>query len=328
MLTTYRIKSYIAPELEQQLVNYNLDEAVINFFFNSKKLFESLNHVATLTIPIELKSIFNSNSKLRMYCELIESDSQSNVLFGRILNALDCANNDNYLNTLIPGHESSILCKKAILNCLKDKRFPFLVDTYSYDVIKNLCASCSISTQNCSSGVLMSVCPVPSDTVLNCLTEVINNNISQWHIDIDEISEIDLKLLSYLIGLLHGIKQTYLLQIQHIKVHPDFLKDIKNNPTTEYINIAFSMFRAVAFPNLSSRDRHQFSIDFHPNNPFKLCGYDLYRVDVMPPNRSGVSASGCERLLFTIKDGVHYYICYTSNHDFVTSTIKNRLVEI
>jgi hypothetical protein len=216
----------------------------------------------------------------------------------------------------------------SVMHCLINNRYPLLIDDSQYDVIKYKCNECVSIYKFCTNEVLIPVSEINNSDKLEYLTKIITSDISQWHINRDNISESDLKLLSYLIAILYNIEEKLLDKLKSVVLLDDFLKDIKDNPNNDFINIAFSLFRSVAFPSISASNRHQLSIDCHLNNPSKLSGYDLYRVDVMPPNRSGNASSGCERLLFTIKNNKYYFIYYTSTHDFVTKTIQQRLSNI
>jgi hypothetical protein len=116
-------------------------------------------------------------------------------------------------------------------------------------------------------------------------------------------------------------------RIKDIEIHDKFCEDIKDNPDSNLVNITLSIARAALLPSASDpiNTRHELSIDWHRHNPFKIQNTKLYRVDVVPWSRSGITNSGVERILMA-DDGINKrFVAYTSTHEFVTTTIKARL---
>jgi hypothetical protein len=290
--------------------------------------FNKLRHITIFVLPLEYIPIFISNGRLRLLKEQIEIDSQSNVIFAPICSALPCFKDIKLLNNIVPSYEESVMCKKAITSALYSWKIPFLIDDYNYTVYKKCCDVCDPAEFICHDAFQLEVASVPSDVALLQLSKIINSNISLWHIRRDNIKGDDLRCLSYLNGLFYEIEPDKLLLASKFRIYSGFIKDIRDNPHVNFSNIAFSMLRAIAYPSSKAPDRHKYSLDWHSNDPATIDGYDLIRVDVLGPSRSGITGSGAERLLIAKKSEAIYYLSYTSTHDFTPSSIRGRLHDI
>jgi len=324
----YRIQAHVAPEIEKSLSRYDLDDSLISFFENARVFFNALKHVTIFLIPSEYKSIFNSNRRLKLLKEVLEVDSQSNVFFASVRNDLPCSKNTELLKHTMPSFDDAAVCRKIVIDQLYKRKVPFLIDRCNYNAFKLRCPECVPTKYVCHCEVSLQVASMPSTASLATLSEVIKQNIHHWHFKRDKITGDDLKCLSYLNGLFYEIAPDKLLFCMQFRIYRGFLQDVMGNPSADFSNIAFSMLRAVAYPSSHAPDRQKYSIDWHPNDPARLEGYELVRADVISPQKSGISGSGAERLLLAKKNGAIYFLQYSPTHDFAVATIADRLRDI
>jgi hypothetical protein len=319
----YRIRSLVGPCLEGYIYNYSHIDEVADFFQKCQQFFFNFKHVTLFLIPKNFIPFLYSNPKMRIIAESIESDTQSNVIFCSNENISFCSKSEADRTLLFPSNEHATTCQTNILGSLNNRRIPLLIDLCNDDVVKLSCEGCD---QICNETMAFKTGKTVSEAeVLTKLNTTTIANIHHWHLSRTSITESDIKQLAFLIAIINDVELKNFKKLDNFCITDACLKDIRENMGNDFGSIAFSMFRAMAFPSVREAGRHRLSIDWHLNDPSKCNGYDLYRVDVVDPRRSGVSNSGVERLLLAKKDGQSYFVYYTSTHDFVKRTIKERM---
>ena len=324
---SYRLVSFLSPEIEDLLITNNITSELVLFFKNLIEFCNKTKYVIFFVIPNTIEFAFNFNKELKMIKESIIYSSQSNVLFIPLDKKLPCAINAGQISQVIPSEHISDSSKNLIISYIHSRKYPLLLDISKSSVSKIRCHTCDPSEYICSDEFNIDIATIPTEETLEALADIAETSISLWHINRKNVSCSDIKSLSYLNGILYGLNYEALECINKYDIHEELLCDLKDNHDSNFSNVAFSMLRAIAYPPSSSTDRHKYSIDLHRNNPYKIKEYDfnLFRVDVMPPTKSGVSSSGVERLLLAQKGDRFTFVCYTCEHDFVLPTIKNRL---
>ena len=323
----YRVLSTISPELEQLIYKNNVDSVHIESLMQTIDFFSKMKNSTIFTIPKSLIGVLSSNKGFRIIKEKYKHDTQSNILFEDD-SLINCKFQD-YIPTLFPGFEYAISSTKYIIKNMYTRRLPLIFGSTFHDVNKKACNSCDKTTPCSPAYILKGLSPPTNYSEFNSLVlDAVGVSISHWHYNINNINEIDVKILITLMCILHKVSEEYFKIIKSINITAPFLRDI-NETKCDISNIVFSLFRACAYPSATGvKDRHPLSIDWHLNKPSKSGKYDLYRVDVLSPSRTGVRSSGLERILIGKTDGNFYAIFYTDSHDFPKKSIENRISEI
>jgi len=324
MLNEYRIKTHISPKVESKLLNWDIDQNLIDYFFKTIGIFKSLRHLCFFCIPMELLTIFESHKILKLFKEQVTHNSQSNVMFYK--ESLSCESTINLID-IFPAYPESNYAKKYALRNLESKSEPSLIDSEKEILKKNICNVCGES-KPCNNERTISTIPLADlDRFKKDLHSVVERAIETWHFDTSKVTNKDIKGLALLSGFFYGFPFDKLNMAENLLVHRDLIDDLKKMNALSLTELAFAMLRAISLPSSSNINRVDFSIDWHRNNPYKIRGYDynLFRVDVVTPNRTGIHSSGKKRLLFAQKEDYKIFINYTDEHDFTKESIELRL---
>ncbi|MFC1743350.1 hypothetical protein ACFL35_05095 [Candidatus Riflebacteria bacterium] len=327
MRNEVRVLAILAPRFREQLEIYPIEKQVVSFFINSRLFFESFKTLLLFIIPLDWKNYFYSDKRLRLFLELVQNDSQSNIVFFPVAFPKNCSISN--LTRIFPEQDKDNPSLIHILYSLWCKKIPFLMDLEESEVKKMNCQACT-KEFFCFQNIDLRVTNVPpKEKLADFLKEISAENIEVLKIYRKSLSIQDLKFIALLVGFLQNIPKKKLSLCKKLEIHPQIAKkDLKGNGTQEIINAAFSIFRARAFPSSQGpkNKRDHFSIDWHPNSPDKLQGWKLYRVDSVLPGRSGLGrTSGVKRILLAKKGEKTVFLLYTPDHDFLLKQIKKRL---
>jgi hypothetical protein len=202
-----------------------------------------------------------------------------------------------------------------------------LVDKEKLKIEKKECNACGIE-KICAKPIDLFSIKIPDyENIKEKLIEISGKNIESWHLQRKNIDSSDIKALAFLAGIFYDFPEDKLSFAERYFIHKELCDDLKRKISNDYMPVAFSMLRAAALPSSTdtNTNREPFSIDWHRNNPYKVEGRKLYRVDVMPATESGINDSGIERLLMAKYRGKIYFLAYSSSHNFSQETIENRI---
>jgi hypothetical protein len=325
MSTEARIVAGISPELEYRLLTYNISSDVVELFIRALSIFSRLKHVTILIVPKHLTAVFKSHDKLKIFISAVESDSQSNIIFATHNIPPQC--NLTHEDILFPPFPSSINSRDFIVNTISKDRAPFLICTKSNAIKKEKCPRPCVNTI-CPDEVLLLTSNLPNLSDFDrLLKETIKSNLKLIYIKKDSIKLQDIKFLSFILSVLHNFTDDEIKLSTDYHLHKSIYTDIKEGSIDDYIDIAFSMSRSILFSSASNpnQERSRYSIDWHPHNPNKINNYKIFRVDVVPSDRSGKTNSGVKRLLIADDGKKKTFIAYTSRHDFSIDLIRKRI---
>lgn len=324
----HRILATISPEVESIIYSDHSADSLYDFFSKSITFFKYFKQSTFFLIPREALGVMAIDRRLRTIKDCIETDTQSNIIFCSKKSIDECNFND--INDIIDGDNYSTVSKMNILSSLYNNKFPIIFDIKSTLIKKIYCESCS-STRACKNEYDFISNVIPSSNEYSIIARKLYlryMNVASYNLH--ELSEINLKEIIFFNCILYNIDSDYLECIENIFFTKNFINDINKYNINDLSKIAFAAFRACAFPSSTGTEiRHEYSIDWHRNDPFTIDGFNLYRVDVVDPTRSGVKgSSGVERILMCKKDGKTFFNYYTNKHDFDKKSIRIRLNKI
>ena len=325
MIKYIRIISTISPNIESLLRNYQLLDELGDLFGSAYNFFVNLKHIIVFIIPIEIKGIFYSNKKLRIFLELVENNTQTNIIFVASKKIRECKLSN--LSKIFTQFREAESVNRQIVNSLYFRRIPLLVDKEKLEIEKKECTACGIEKM-CARPINLVTIKIPDyEIIKEKLVEISGKNIKLWHLQRKNIDSNDLKALAFLAGIFYGFPEDKLSFVKRYFIHKKLIDDLKRKVSNDYLPVAFSMLRAAALSSSSdpNTNRETFSIDWHRNNPFIVEGRKLFRVDVMSATESGINNSGIERLLMAKYKGHIYFLGYSSSHEFFKETIENRI---
>ncbi len=325
MTKSIRIISTISPNIESLLRNYQLIDEIADLFSSAHDFFLKLKHIIVFIIPIEIKPIFYSNIKLKIFLDSVENDTQTNIIFAPSKRLIECKLSN--LSKIFTQFNEAKSVNRLIVNSLYSRKVPLLVDKEKLKIEKKECTACG-SEEICARHINLFTIKIPHyESIKEKLVEISCKNIEYWHLQRESIDPNDLKALAFLAGIFYGFPEDKLSSVARYFIHKKLCNDLKHKISNDYAPAAFSMLRAAALSSSTdpNTDRGPFNIDWHKNDPFKVQGRKLYRVDVMPATESGINDSGIERLLMAKYRDKIYFLVYSSTHDFSQKTIENRI---
>jgi hypothetical protein len=325
MTKSIRIITTISPNIESLLRNYQLSDEIGDLFGSAYKFFVNFKHIVILIIPIEIKAIFYSNAKLKIFLELVEKDTQTNIMFAPSRRIKGCKLSN--LSKIFPQFGEAESTNRQIVNSLYSGTVPLLVDKEELKIEKKECSVCGIET-NCAKPINLATIKIPNyEIIKEKFVEISEKNIQFWHLQRENMESNDLKALAFLVGIFHDFPEDKLSFVEKYFIHKELFDDLRRNISSDFVPVSFSMLRAAALPSSTdpNTNREPFSIDWHRNDPYKIRGRKLYRVDVLPATESGINNSGIERLLMAKYRGHIYFLAYSRSHDFSKETIENRI---
>lgn len=317
-----RVISHISPDIENKIIcNIDID-GLYNYFNGIHELFSNFKTKCIFVIPNGYDYIFKSSLKLRIFKEIISSDTQSNVIF----EDLEGICHSHKKSFVLENYDWCSLSKKFISFMLNKRRSPSFFGLEEYKLKKIICNNeCA---NDCSVEWTGNVRKVPTIIEFDSIiAEIIRSYFHLLNSPFKFIPEEQIKSISFFCGVLYGLDDSFLENISSFIISEECLNDIRDLGQDIMEDISFTMLRAISFPSSKSPERVDFSIDWHINKPHKINGYDfnLFRVDVLPYNRSGLSGSGANRLLIAMNSTRKIFIGFTNQHDFTAPFIKKRL---
>ena len=324
--TNYRLVSVISPERELSL-SYPLGVTdFVAYLLQLKKFAKNIQHFVTIIIPKPLLSIINATPSLKILSDLIQSDTQSPIIFSNIGSNHDgCTVNPS---SLFGYHKNKLFTLDTALDVLKAiKPFCFIDLTHSH-YTKSHCSICT-PARLCTYEYKIPciACQVDSTTLreLKSCTAVLLKNISSaaFCISINSLREF----VIFYGCLLHDFPTSF--TSRPILFHKLFVDDIRD-AVHPLVNIVSSISRAVYFPTARKPGecRSLHSIDCHPHSPATHGQFNLFRCDVLPIGKTGLKGgSGEARLLLATHNDTVYIISYTELHEFSHTLLQVRLIE-
>lgn len=324
MYNEKRIKCYIGPIIESFLQNYDIDK-LANYFNIIKNNFSLLNRTAIFVIPSEYIQVFISVPFLKIFWSTYAVNTQSNIIFAPTM--LDSKCKCTAIENLFPDNSFAYTVNFNIINSLINYKEPIFIDIADSIVKKLQCSSCN-EVIPCSVDWQGNVIGIDKIENINDIFKAsLGKTIDYYKSKSREISEDDLRYLAFVTGMFHGFPVENLNDCTNIIVHESLLIDLRRGTNSDIEDIAFTMLRAVSMPSAQSFERCKFSVDWHKNTPYSLPDYNykLYRVDVVKPTRTGITASGINRLLMAKTDSKTVFLLYTEQHDFNIDSVRARL---
>ncbi|WP_409477806.1 hypothetical protein [Pseudobdellovibrio sp. HCB154] len=321
-----RVILNFSPHVESDILSQTNLDNLGRSLIQVKKLFGDLRFSFALIIPKELMQSFYGNSYLRIFIESVLEDTQSNILFESTVKSADCMTAD--VSTQFVNIQNIIYTPVQIINDYINQKTPLLFDNLIRQVQKDNCATCTgrymcgdvrdIATTDLTVGNL-----VANIATLNAdnYAELKRKNTG-WDL-------LDIRKFALFEAFNQGVDMTLLRFANDIEISKSCLSEIRGLGAVEIVEIAFSMFRSLAYVSSKKADRCHFSIDYHPETIMsKHQGFHIERCDVIEPHKAGNSASGTKRLLRLVKDQVITFAAYVSTHDFNEDLIKSRIKSI
>ncbi|WP_174406883.1 hypothetical protein [Desulfovibrio subterraneus] len=311
-----------SPEIEASLWDPT-NKTNAELFYTIKNEIQNIKSLIFLAIPIEIKPAFHSNMLLNMFMETIESDPQINIGFVKSPHRDGCKNT-NTLN-LFPNEHTAPAIYNFIASTVHNEKLPFSIGGTAQTIKKETCNACGRG-KPCS--ITINIPQITANNINTFKTrikQICQTTIDTWYTSKPDTDHNKIKILSYLLACLHDTPENLLPKQDSYLLHPDIIHDIRKS-TTPLEHIVFSLFRSYAYPSRTSPEGRAIthSIDWHPNTPKLINGYTLYRIDVLPPTRTGIKTSGPRRLLLGVKNNTKYYLAYTDSHDFSRDLITTR----
>lgn len=308
----FRVVSAFSTELEKQLIE---DPANVDFEFISSIIFELKKHRNSilLLIPQELRSYFQIGRMRLIYDQICRP--QSNIIF---TNGINC-NAEYFVDERAVAYTYT---KNIITLIISGGNYPFIITNKSYCLTKIYCSDCSQVSTMCQISMCQQYQPTSITDIEHTAKLITELNLQDNYVQYFVKNPIVIYNLIVSICRMRDINSEDIERYNNVEYSPHFFDDIKDISANELKFLAFSMFRAVAYPSSRTKDRNKNSIDWHPNTIKKANGYNLYRVDVISYNKTGLVNSGASRVLLGIKDGKRKFLAYTSEHDFSKAKIN------
>jgi hypothetical protein len=326
MTNDIRILSHFSPLIEEYLVSGE-ENKVFDLLKNLFTTIKSFKHTSLLILPPELLGYFYANTKLRILAESITSNTQLNIIFESVAKHHNCTGD---LSKIYLGFPRSTYTHTFTNYISCTNKAAVLLDKVSFSYKKSTCTPCDADIE-CADPLTFTVSEFSDCKNLRHDFEVVAGTaLDGWRIDKGALREDDIKGLSFLQAVLHGASESELKLVSKYSTVARFINDLAKLDDNDLIDASFCMFRTLAYPSSQTPNHHKLSIDWHPNDPYiiKPYRYRLYRVDVLPANRTGIRSSGKVRLLMAQDPQKTFFIMATDKHDFCAKTIKERLSQL
>lgn len=323
MMSQYRFKVLLSPLLEGIIVESfsNPSPDIVKFIYKIIEKLKKYNKTVAFLIPVEIKYCFYGGFKL-ILSQIESMGTESNVYFySRQNKKMDeiCEASLEINNKKLQNTERYSI--KIFLELLSSADFSFFLTSENLSIKKSQCLKSQCQNLKCAIDLNYS----NQENIDNVLDFLIDNNYSNKIFKLKDINHEAINDIMFLIGTIIKAKEQDYKTISNTKYHPNFFEDIKKTNIQDLKNILASIFRGIVYP--PSRDsihRVPNSIDWHKNNPDKMNGYDLYRIDVCLVNRSGITNSGKKRLIIGKKNSITTVLIYTYEHDVSDELLKQR----
>lgn len=306
MLESIRLKTFLSPIIENKI--FQMDDN-ISLFNKIKKYYEDEN-IALLFIPKDIMAILELDPLLKIECSKIKNTRNSKINFVNINLKEKCDGVDKLeTNT-----------ERLIVSEIKKNTLPFII--------------------NDSDGVFFRKCEKKCEEIFCTSTEKIKYtnfeeekmittsefHLKEWMFVKNDITDINIKKFLVVVGKYFNVSLEAIEKLNNIIFTKNFIEDISKESSIEIREILIAIARSIFFKSRGTGGGEN-SIDYHRNSDFPShIGYQLYRVDCVPIDKSGLGrSSGIKRALFGEKEAKRYYILYTGNHDFQKNKIKNCL---
>lgn len=309
MLEAIRLKTFLSSTIENRISNFEISWEEKIELFNIIKNYYKDEESALLFIPKNIRTILEMNPLLKIECEKLRRNRNSKIQFCDIQSEKKCV-------TFI---EKVANTEKLIISEIQKKAIPFIINESDEEFKKD----CEIDCENlfCSS-----VKAIPYTNIKNKNFNIVSGcNIKQWVFIKNEITNDTIKNFLKVVAKFFNLSLEDLKKLNKINFSNDFIKDIEKESSIEIREILIAVARSIYFEPRGANGR-EYSIDYHRNSDLHSYGnYQLFRLDCVPLERTGLSNSGKRRVLFGVKNDIRYYISYTSDHDFSKIKIKNIL---
>ena len=324
-----RFVAVLSPFVEYEVLNSkrSVDE-LISFFEETRDLCDELKHFITFLIPNSIRGFFYTSNRGRVFLSALEEDTQRSILFQTGVKEDPCELDDlsNIFESSSVGGDDLNVYRK-IQSYLLKRNIPFIVDYKEREVKKEDCSTCGLSDLLCSYAIDFSLF-VPGDK-LGKLREFIIQNENEIFEYLKGAKKYDIKMLKYsafVQGFFQGMGPSELKNLSLINCSSGFLSDIKKCPVSDFKEISYCGFLALAFPSIrDEKSESSFKVDWHKNPGVGKVGeVSVYRADVLPRGRLGYTGSGTKRILVGEKAGVKKLLGYTDAHDFEPDLIRAR----
>src|SRR3989339_139798 len=278
--------------------------------------------ILILSPSIEINIIENEeNIPLKFLKESIKSinNPQSNIIFYK--NNSNCKS-DVLINDKIVQYR---FCIDLFNHFISEAKFPVFFSDEIIKYKKNECIGYDCGDLCCKQ-YFNEEFPIYNEEKINDIIKYLaENNYKDNIFKYKTISPKTINDIVYIIGKIHGVDEDEFTAMEKIDYREEFFDEIKYESQNVLKNILFSTFRGIIYPSSRTVDRKKNSIDVHPNNPKSICNYNLYRIDVVNSEQSGLCNSGKNRVLIGKKEGRTMVIAYTNTHEFSMEKIKARL---
>ncbi|MCK4592481.1 hypothetical protein KAT63_03545, partial [Candidatus Parcubacteria bacterium] len=231
-----RIISIISPNIESLLRNYQLIDEIGDLFGSAHDFFVNLKHIIVFIIPIEIKTIFYSNIKLRIFLELVESNTQTNIIFAPSIKIRECKLS-NLAKIFTQFHEAESV-NRQIVNSLYFRKVPLLVDKEKLKIEKKECTACGIE-KICAKPIDLFSIKIPDyENIKEKLIEISGKNIESWHLQRKNIDSSDIKALAFLAGIFYDFPEDKLSFAERYFIHKKLCDDLKGKISNDYSSFA------------------------------------------------------------------------------------------
>lgn len=317
-----RIRVTISPKMEFNIINSDEIREYYTFFKQIREFARTFSHILSVVLPNDIQRFLISDPLFKDLINGIKKDPRANIIFSHarsdcniVFNSKSFSFKEQNVNALI-----SIILKKNSL--------PLLLDVNEFFFNKVECNDKNNDCKNllCRKNIVITSYNINQmsewkENIIKCCRQ----NLDEWVLNQNSINSDAIKYIALLIAFTFDAEPEDFSQFSPVVILNEFCSDIKKLSAEDIKKVAFSFFRATVYPSVNSVERKEMSIDWHRNKPFNIGDFDLYRVDVVPLNKSGVKCSGTKRVLMAKRNGSSYIIAYTSEHDFNIEIVRHRL---
>lgn len=318
-----RVVLNLSPFVESDILSFNNLDNLGRSLIQVKKILDDLTLTFSLIIPKELMQSFYVNPFLKIFIEAVLENTQSNIFFQNTIKSAECVEAD-VASQFVDINDIHFI-PTNIINIFIKKKNPLLYDNLARQVVKSNCPTCA-GTQLCGDRKDINSTNLALANIVHDVALLNDNNYSilksknpNWDLE-------DIRKIALFEALKQGVDIRLLYFANEIEISQSCLSEIRRVSSDDMVEIAFSMFRSLAYVSSRKPDRCNFSIDYHPETVIaKHKGFDIERCDVIEPHKHGNTASGTKRLLRLLKDNKVKFAGYVTDHDFSEDLIKSRI---
>ncbi|MBF0440685.1 MAG: hypothetical protein HQK54_02160 [Oligoflexales bacterium] len=333
MIVNRNTRLHLVLALSPHLTNTLLQEGILNddaveLIIKVIGLFKTFGSNIILIIPKIFSGYLLSNLKLKALITPILNDPQSNILFAKSEINSSCIQTTESINDLFNTNLSKVSNPEHIniINILRKERLPIFVDYIQRNITKKKCEHCPNSL--CGQYLDVTSFILPSLENLRKYVTLHEKYFFPPSTNSPLVIET-IKYYAFIQAFFDNMPLDDIEKIDDIKHVCGFLDDLKGVSISVLKDVAYCSFKALAFPSAQDkRNRHRYSIDWHSNSPNSMNGTSLYRCDIVPIGKTGITDSGKTRILIGKRNMEKYLLCFTEDHNFTDSTISNRVDSI